>query len=126
MDGTRDSKTSDITVEILRDIRDGVKQTNVRLDRMGEGLNQRLDQTNARLDQMGEELNTRLDRTNARLDQTNDGLAGLRQEVEEGFRLMDQRFDNFLLGEHGKEHDELRRRVSHIEEHLGFSGKKPD
>lgn len=115
MNDTTDSKTSDITVEILRDIRDGVRQTNVRLDRMGEELNTRLDKTNARLD-----------KTNARLDQTNDGLAGLRQEVEEGFRLMDQRFDNFLMGEHGKEHDELRRRVSHIEEHLGFSGKKPD
>ena len=119
MDGTQDSKTSDVTVEILRDIRDGVKQTNARLDQTNARLDRMGEELNARLDQMGEELNTRLDRTNTRLD-------GLRQDVGEGFRMVDQRIDNILLGEHGKEHDELRRRVSHIEEHLGFSGKKPD
>ncbi len=115
MDDAKDSKVTDITVEILKDIRDGVRQTNTRLD-----------QTNARLDQMGEELNARLDQTNSRLDQTNSRLDGLRQDVEEGFRLLDTRIDNILMGEHGKEHDDLRRRVGRIEEHLGFSGKKPD
>ncbi len=111
----------DITIEILRDIRDDVrdirdevKNTNTRLDQMGEDLN-------CRLDQMGEDLNTRIDQTNERLDHTNLGLAALRQEAEEGFNLMDQRFDNLLLGEHGKDREDLRRRMDRVEERLGLT-----
>lgn len=113
-----DRQIANLTVEILRDIRDGVQQTNTRLDQ----TNTRLDQTNARLDRMGEELN-------ARLDQTNDRLDALIQNVEEGFNLLDRRIDNLLLGEHPKEHNELRQRVTCIETHLGFSdvvGELPD
>lgn len=51
--------TSNVTVEILKSIRDEVKSTNARLD-----------QTNARLDQ-----------TNARLDQTNVRLESMREEL---------------------------------------------
>jgi uncharacterized coiled-coil DUF342 family protein len=50
---------TDLTVQILREIRDAVRETNVRVD-----------QTNARLDQ-----------TNARLDQTNTGLGEVRDEL---------------------------------------------
>jgi NTP pyrophosphatase (non-canonical NTP hydrolase) len=38
--------TTDVTVEILKEIRDAVRETNVRVDQ----TNQRLDQTNQRLD----------------------------------------------------------------------------
>ena len=96
----QDSTVADLTVEILRDIRDGVNQTNSRLD-----------QTNSRLDQ-----------TNSRLDQTNDRLDDLRQEVIQGFALLEQRIDNLLLGEHKKHHDELNRRVTRLEQHLELGG----
>jgi predicted nucleic acid-binding Zn-ribbon protein len=47
---------SDLTIEILKDIRDEVRQTNLRID----------------------ETNIRLDKTNIRLDKTNEGVeAGL-------------------------------------------------
>jgi chromosome segregation ATPase len=57
---------TELTVQILRAIRDEVRQTNARLD-----------QTNARLDQ----TNARLDQTNASIGQTNEGLGSLREEL---------------------------------------------
>ncbi len=54
---------SDVTIEILKSIRDEVRQTNARLD-----------QTNARLDQ----TNARLDLTNERVET---GLTALREEL---------------------------------------------
>ncbi len=49
-----------LTIEILKEIRDEIRKTNARLD-----------QTNARLDQ----TNSRLDQTNVRLDQSREELA---------------------------------------------------
>src|SRR5262245_41805396 len=50
------SMASDITVEILKDIRDEIRSTNQRLD----SANQRLDSTNQRLDRVETTLTTRL------------------------------------------------------------------
>jgi methyl-accepting chemotaxis protein len=58
--------TTDLTIEILREIRDGIR------DLRGD-FNARLDQTNARLDQ----TNARLDQTNARLENVEHGLTDL-------------------------------------------------
>ena len=49
---------TDITIEILKDIRDGVRSTNARID----STNARLDTTNARLEQMRTDLSERIDR----------------------------------------------------------------
>ena len=49
--------TGDLTVRILTDIRDAVRETNSRLD-----------ETNSRLDATRGELSSRLDETNVRLD----------------------------------------------------------
>lgn len=57
---------TDLTVEILREIRDGISA-------MREEFIERLDQTNARLDQ----TNSRLDQTNARLGNVEQGLNDL-------------------------------------------------
>lgn len=57
---------TDLTVEILKQIRDELITT--RTD-----LGSRIDQTNARLDQ----TNERLDQTNERLDQTNERLSAV-------------------------------------------------
>ena len=51
---------SDLTVKILREIREEIRATRQEL----RGTNERLDQTNERLDQ----TNERLDQTNERLD----------------------------------------------------------
>jgi methyl-accepting chemotaxis protein len=56
----------DVTVEILRQIRDGITS-------LQEGFNSRLDQTNSRLDQ----TNSRLDQTNSRLERVELGLRDL-------------------------------------------------
>jgi methyl-accepting chemotaxis protein len=61
--------TDDLTIQILREIRDGVRETNGRVD-----------QTNAHLDQ----TNARLDQTNARLDQMN-------ARMEDGFDVLTRR-----------------------------------
>jgi chromosome segregation ATPase len=61
---------TDITIEILKDIRGEVRKTN-----------ERLDQTNERLDQMNGQLGARIDKTNERIDQTNERLEVMREEL---------------------------------------------
>lgn len=51
----------DLTIHILREIRDEVRQTNARLDRMNLELNDRIDGTNARLDGAVTRLDARID-----------------------------------------------------------------
>jgi septal ring factor EnvC (AmiA/AmiB activator) len=72
--------TVDLTVELLKQIRDGVYETNARLDQ----TNARLDQTNARLDRTRTEFLERLDQTNARLDDGNVRLGRLEGQVTDG------------------------------------------
>ena len=57
---------TDITIEILKDIRAEVRKTNGRLDQ----TNDRLDLANGRLDQMG-----------GKLDQTNERIDTMREEL---------------------------------------------
>jgi two-component system CheB/CheR fusion protein len=71
---------SDITVEILKSIRDEIRKTNERLD----GTNERLESTNQRLDG----TNERLESTNQRLDGTNERLDRLeRRQTEAEVRV---------------------------------------
>jgi chromosome segregation ATPase len=62
----------DLTIEILKDIRYEVRQTNVRLDQ----TNARIDETNARLEQ----LSGRVDLTNERVE---GGLAEVSRRIVE-------------------------------------------
>jgi cob(I)alamin adenosyltransferase len=71
--------TDDLTIEILRDIRDGIRD--LRTDFI-----QRLDETNSRLDQ----TNSRLDQTNARLDQTNARLENVEHGLNDLGKFMRQ------------------------------------
>jgi septal ring factor EnvC (AmiA/AmiB activator) len=88
-------KPVDLTVQVLKEIRDEVKKTNARLDQ----TNARLDQTNARLDQtneevhaMKEELSRRIVESELRTATAITELAGTvrdltsRGEVREGHR----------------------------------------
>jgi uncharacterized coiled-coil DUF342 family protein len=73
---------TDITVEILRDIRDGVRNTNDRLDH----TNDRLDQTNERLDTMREELSRRIVESEIRTSIAIADLAGTVREMTQVLR----------------------------------------
>lgn len=68
---------TDLTIEILREIRDGVldlrRDLNTQISELREDFNARLDQTNSRLDQ----TNSRLDQTNSRLERVEHGLGDL-------------------------------------------------
>lgn len=70
-DDSRD-ETASITVDILRGIRDGVRDTNARIDQ----TNARLDQTNERLDTMREELSRRIVESEIRTSTAITELAG--------------------------------------------------
>jgi uncharacterized coiled-coil DUF342 family protein len=90
-----DKDTADLTIHVLREIREEARKTNARLD-----------ETNARLGNLQEEVR--------------EGFAALRTEMHVGFEQLGGRIDNLLLGEHRQEHEELRGRVERIEKHLGL------
>lgn len=56
-----------LTVSILREIRDEIRQTNVRLDRAETSLTGRIDATNERIESMHTALSTRLDQVEGTL-----------------------------------------------------------
>jgi predicted nucleic acid-binding Zn-ribbon protein len=65
-------KPENVTVRVLKEIRDAVRETNGRLDQ----TNARLDQTNARLDQTREELGRRIVESEVRTASAIAELAG--------------------------------------------------
>jgi len=116
MPGKRDGKASDLTIVVLREIRDEVKGLRGEVSQLRGDVTElrgEVTQTNSRLDQ----TNERLDQTNRRL---NEGFGALRAEMHEGFDQLGKRIDNVLLGEHRHEHEELRGRVERLERHLGL------
>jgi len=116
--GKRDETVTDLTVKILREIRDETRQTNTRLD-----------QTNACLDSLQHEMHESIGQTNARLDglqhemgQTNARLDSLQHEMRRGFDKVGQRIDNLLLGPHREDHEQIHQRLDRIEQHLNLTG----
>lgn len=67
---------TDLTIEILKSIRDEVKQTNVRLETMGCELGGRIDETNVRIETMGHELGRRIVESELRTSTALTELAG--------------------------------------------------
>jgi predicted nucleic acid-binding Zn-ribbon protein len=96
---------ADLTVAILREIRDEIRTTNQRLDATREELSQRLDTTR-------EELGQRIDETNRRIVESEVRLAtavtDLRQSVVEVRDLLKEQLD-------------LRHRVERLERHVGLA-----
>ena len=68
-----------------------------------------------------QEIRDEARKTNAHLDKTNTRLAQMRDEMRQGFSALGQRVDNLLLGEHRREHEDIRDRVMRIEDHLGLT-----
>jgi len=75
-----------------------------------------------RLEALRTELGAEIAKTNERLDRTNEQLERLQTETRAGFQLLENRFDNLLLGEHGQEHADLRERVTRLEQQLARGG----
>jgi methyl-accepting chemotaxis protein len=102
---------SDLTIELLKQIRDAAYETNARLDQTRTDLSAKIDQTNARLDQ----THARLDQTrtdlSAKIDQTRvEFLVKLDQVRVEVTERIDQ--TNVRVGR-------LEHSTSQIVEHLG-------
>lgn len=78
-----------------------------------EATNDRLDQTNKRLDQAIE----RIESVERQQQRTNEGIAHLREDVNEGFRKVDDRFDHVLkfMGARNTDHEE---RIRALEEQV--------
>ena len=108
---------SDITIEILKEIRDAV-----------HGTNNRIDLTNARLDQARAELSDRIENVrielSARIDQTNDALVELSTQQ----RFMVRTFGS--LGSRDRRLDgevaDLRVRVEALESKVEGRGPSSD
>lgn len=100
---------SDLTVAILREIRDEIRGTNSRLDH----TNARLDQTNARLDQTVD----RLDQTIGRLDQTNSRFEVVEHTVLDaaGQLVILTRYVKNVVDRHEDAIEDLRDRVDVLE-----------
>jgi prefoldin subunit 5 len=102
--------TSELTIEILKQIRDGITS-------MREDFNQRLDQTNQRLDQ----TNQRLDQTIQRLDRVEQGLTDLGQFMRQ-IALDQARHERFHVHHVDileKDVADLKERMRRVEDRIG-------
>jgi chromosome segregation ATPase len=75
---------NDVTIHILREIRDEVHHTNERLDQTNERLDKltgRVDETNGRIDTLREELSRRIVESEIRTSTAITELAGTVQEM---------------------------------------------
>jgi hypothetical protein len=100
---------SDITIEILKDIRDATRATNLRLDSMESSLGGRLDVVTGRLDVVAERLDVvaaRVDVATQRLDMVETTLLDLAQENRFVVRYLRAMFER---------HADLEPRVSALE-----------
>ena len=97
---------SDLTVAVLREIRDEIRTTRTDLgagiDRVRSELSERIGQTNSRLDE-----------TNARLGKVEEALADLAAQ-----QLMLTRYIKNVVDRHEQSIDELRERLVRVETKL--------
>jgi hypothetical protein len=78
---------TDITIEILKDIRDEIRQTNTRIDGTNEridGTNERIAGTNERVDSLREELARRIVESEIRTSTAIAALAGTVSDMTVG------------------------------------------
>lgn len=98
---------SDLTLAILREIRDAVVSTNTRLDT----TNARIDAINARVD----EGVARLDQTNARLDKGFQGIVSILRHHETQVIMLGR----YLKNRTEKDLRDLQARVTKLERKVG-------
>ncbi len=115
---------TELTTEILIEIRDEIRGTNARL----EGTNDRLDRTNARLDRVVAEQirhGTAIVAVEAGQRHMEERLAETINGVTRAVEGIHKRIDNVLASGVGQTVREHESRIQRVEEHLGLtpSGK---
>jgi hypothetical protein len=105
---------NDLTVEILKQIRDGV-------DHLGTSLGERIDRIGDRVDHLETSLGERLDGTNHRLDRVEQGLLDLGKFMRQIARdqARHERFHHKHVDLLEKDVDDLKARVSKLEKRRG-------
>ena len=98
--------SENLTVEILKDIRDEIRSTNTRLDT-----------TNTRLEVLRVDLTERLDATNSRLDATNSRLDSVESALKDlaAQMLFLSKFVKNSVEKQGEELTDIRSRLSRVE-----------
>jgi hypothetical protein len=102
---------------------DGIQQQTEILQNIWKemvALNARVDR---KIDELRLDLGARIDATNERVDVLTgrvDLLTGRVDQVIVRLDRIELRFDNFLTGEHRREHLDLRERVARLEERAGI------
>lgn len=79
-------EATDLTIEILKSIRDEAKATNVRLDSLEASLGTRIDLTNSRLDNLDNSLGRRIVESEVRTATAITALAGTVRELTDLLR----------------------------------------
>jgi len=86
-------ETTDITVQILRDIRDRIDATNERLDRFEQRVETRFDAVDARFDAVDarfDRLELRVELVDSRLVGVEHGISDLRRDFSHGDALVER------------------------------------
>jgi polyhydroxyalkanoate synthesis regulator phasin len=105
---------TELTVEILRQIRDSV-------DHVGTSLGDRIDRLGERVDHLETSLGERIDGTNGRLDRVEQGLLDLGKFMRQIARdqARHERFHHKHVDLLEKDVDNLKARVSKLEKRRG-------
>jgi polyhydroxyalkanoate synthesis regulator phasin len=111
--GTKKPTRSDEQTELLRGIWNEMKALNSRIDRKVDELRA---ETRQGLDELRAETRQGFAELRSEVAELRGEVSELRAESREGLSQLGRRIDNLLLGEHGKEHAELRERVTRLEE----------
>jgi hypothetical protein len=112
---------SDLTNEILIEIRDEIRATRTDLGARIDQTNSRIDRTNDRLDRVVQEQirqATAIVAIEAGQREMNETLVGVSREI----RSLNSRIDNVLTGSVGSTVKEHESRIRRVEEHLGLTG----
>jgi predicted nuclease with TOPRIM domain len=105
---SKDGGNGSAMLRVLREIRDELREVR------GELFEHR-----HRLDFLSKgqiETNTKLAELKGEVQSLKGEVQSLKGEVTK----LNSRFDNFLTGEHRRDHDELRKRVERLEAHAGI------
>jgi chromosome segregation ATPase len=105
---------SDLTNEILIEIRDEIRATRTDLGSRIDQTNSRIDRTNDRLDRLVQE---QIRQATAVVE-----LQVGQREMRDEIRGLNARIDNVLTGSVGSAVKEHESRIRRVEEHLGLTG----
>lgn len=132
------SEVKDLTIEILRQIRDEVRLTRVELSERIDRTNERLDRTNERLDQVGQDQirhataivelekgQRELQRGQVAIVEVLERLSAGQERMIDQLQRMNARIDGVFLGPLGsavRDHDE---RITKLEQFVAVAKRRP-